>query len=59
VENDTATTPFTLDAVMVEIVTVLPTREEPITVLLCIVEPNKLDVKSVLPRIVEYVMNPP
>ena len=58
-ENDTATTPFTLEVVMVEKVTVLPVREEPIMVLLFTVEPNRLDVRSVLPRIVEYAMNPP
>lgn len=58
-ENDTSTTPFTLEVVMVETVTVLPVREEPIMVLLFTVEPIRLDVKSVLPRIVEYAMNPP
>jgi hypothetical protein len=59
VENDTFITPFILDAVVVETVIVLPTREEPIATLLVTVEPIILDIVSVLPRMVEYVMNPP
>lgn len=58
-ENDTFITPFILDAVVVETVIVLPTREEPIATLLVTVEPIILDIVSVLPRMVEYVMNPP
>jgi hypothetical protein len=53
VEKDTDITPFTLDAVVVETVTVLPIREEPITALLFTVEPTRLDTVSVLPRMVE------
>jgi hypothetical protein len=53
VEKDTDITPFTLEAVAVETVIVLPTREEPITPLLFIVEPTRLDTVSVLPRMVE------
>jgi hypothetical protein len=51
--------PFTVDAVSVETVTVLPTREEPTPIFICTVEPMILDTKRVLPRIVEYPMNPP
>ncbi len=58
-EKDTDITPFTLEAVAVETVIVLPTREEPITALLFIVEPTRLDTVSVLPKMVEYVINPP
>ena len=58
-ENDTATTSFTLEAVVVETLIVLPIREEPIAVLLFTVEPAILDTVSVLPRMVEYMMNPP
>jgi hypothetical protein len=59
VENDTNPTPFTVDAVSVETVMVLPTREEPTPIFIYTVEPIILDVTSVLPRIVEYPMNPP
>ena len=52
-ENDTARAPFTLEAIVVETVTVLPIQEEPITVLLFTVEPMRLDTVNVLPRIVE------
>lgn len=52
-EKDTDITPFTLEAVVVETLTVLPTREDPDVALLFIVEPIILDTVSVLPRMVE------